>query len=340
MRVSIAVIVGALATALPSATSSFAPNGTDALLFAAIAAPAKVSYTGVCEVLRIGNHASEASVYRIEHRAPDLWRRTYSAPSALSGDAVISKGDLSFSIDARRRRIVETRNGALDDRIVLNDNYALLRANYTAVQKNDETFAGRLVAVVVLTNKYNHRQAMLVRIDRESKIMLDKEEFARDGSLVGEVRFEEVSFTSPIRSADFALPKQYAIVQGPEFGEPSADPDRAVRTAGFEVRVPKNLPEGFAPVEGNLVELKGVRTIHVLYSDGIRTVSLFENAKASTLDMTGLQTQWTTVSGRKAQYAEDGATALLAWSDASLHYALVGELGMAELRSIAAAIAR
>ena len=76
----------------------------------------------------------------------------------------------------------------------------------------------------------------------------------------------------------------------------------------------------------------------VLYSDGIRSVSLFENAKASTLDVTGLQTQWTSVGGRRAEYAEEGATALLAWNDANLHYALVGELGMDELRSIAAQI--
>jgi negative regulator of sigma E activity len=339
MRRGSIVVVAALAMALPSGTSRSAPNGVDALLFAAISSPMKVSYTGICEVVRIGNQASEASVYRIEHRAPNLTRRSYSAPSALAGDAVISKGNLSFSVDVQRHRVVKTRNGALDDRIALNDNYTLLRANYTAVQKAEETFIGRRVAVVLLTNKYNHQPTMLVRIDQETQIVLDKQEFARDGSLIGEVRFEEVRYTSAIPSADFEVPKQYVVVQGPPLGEPSADPDRAVRTAGFSVRVPKTLPEGFAPVEGDLVELKGIRTIHVLYSDGIRTVSLFENAKASTLDMTGLQTQWTSVNGRAAQYAESGATALLAWGDRSLHYALVGELGMAELRGIAASIA-
>ncbi|HVR46732.1 MAG TPA: DUF4367 domain-containing protein [Candidatus Binatia bacterium] len=315
------------------------PAAPETMLFAAIAAPSSVSYTGVVEVVRFGSHAAEASVYSIEHRAPDLTLRVYSAPSALSGDSVISKGDLSFSVDARRHRIVETRNAALDDRIAINDNYALLRANYQIVRKDDETFDGRSVVAIVLINKYNRRTAMLVRVDRETKLVLDKQEFALNGSLVGEVRFQSVRYTAAVATADFALPKQYQLVQGPTFGEPPQSPDSAVRSAGFAAREPRTLPEGFAPIEGTLVELKGVRTVHLLYSDGIRTISLFENASASTLDMTGLQTERTQVGGRTAQYAEDGAMALLAWSDTTLHYALVGELGLSELQKIAASIA-
>ncbi len=331
----LAVLAGSVAL---SAAGSVRP-GPDALLFAAIAAPSSVSYAGVVEVVRFGSHAAEASVYRIEHRAPDLTLRVYSAPSALSGDSVISKGDLSFSVDARRHRIVETRNAALDDRIAINDNSALLRKNYQFARKDDETFDGRSVVAIVLINKYNRQPAMLVRIDRETKIVLDKQEFALNGSLVGEVRFQSVRYTAAISTADFALPKQYQLVQGPTFGEPPQSPGSVVRSAGFPARAPKALPEGFAPVEGSLVELKGVRTVHVLYSDGIRTFSLFENASASTLDMAGLQTEQTQVGGRTAQYAEDGAMALLAWSDATLHYALVGELGRSELQKIAASIA-
>ncbi|MGA8474256.1 MAG: sigma-E factor regulatory protein RseB domain-containing protein [Candidatus Cybelea sp.] len=332
---ALAVLAGTLAFERASPL----PVSSDALLFAAISAPSTVSYTGVVEVVRIGSHSAEASVYRVEHRAPDLTRRIYSAPSMLSGDSVISKGDVSFSIDARRHRIVETRNAALDDRIALNDNYALLRANYSIVRKGEESFDGRSTVSLMLVNKYNHQPAMLVRIDRESKIVLDKQEFARNGSLVGEVRFEEVRFTPAIPASDFALPSRYQLVQGPTFGDPPQSPDRVVRGAGFPARAPKALPEGFAPVEGSLVELKGVRTVHVLYSDGIRTVSLFENASASTLDMTGLQPEWTNVGVRRAEYAEDGAMALLAWSDGTLHYALVGELGLTELRQIAVSVA-
>jgi negative regulator of sigma E activity len=331
----LAFLAGTLSLASAGSTSR-----VDALLAAAMAAPSKISYTGVVEVVRIGDRAAEASVYRIEHRAPDLTRRLYSAPPALAGDSVVSKGDVSFSIDVRRHRIVETRNDAVEDRIALNDNLALLRQNYRAIDRGGETFDDRPTTVVVLINKYNRRLTMLMRIDRETKVVLDKQRFARDGSLVSELRFESVRYVGTIPQADFALPKQYALVQGPTFGESSEDPQRVVRNAGFPAREPRSLPEGFAPIDGNIVELRGVRTLHLLYSDGIRTVSLFENAKPSTLDMTGLQPQQTNVGGRSAQYAEDGAMALLTWSDGSLHYALVGELELAELRRIAASVGR
>ncbi len=339
-RGSILTALALVAAGLTRASAGPAATTGNPLLDAAIHAPDTVSYTGVVEVMRLGNRATEASVYRIEHRAPDLTKRMYSSPSALSGDAVISKGEVSFSVDARRHRVVETRNAAVDDRIAINDNYALLRDNYTIAQKGAETFDGRPTISVALLNRYNHQQTMLLRIDREHKLVLDKQEFARNGSLVGEVRFEQVRYDAPVPQSDFALPTQYRVVQGPTFGEPPQDPSRAIQGAGFSARAPRSLPEGFAPVESTLVEIKGVRTLHVLYSDGLRTVSLFENGTASTLDMTGLDPESTSVAGRSAQYAEDGAMALLAWSDGALHYALVGELSMPELRSIAASITR
>jgi negative regulator of sigma E activity len=191
----------------------------------------------------------------------------------------------------------------------------------------------------MLVNKHTRRSTMRVRIDRATKIVLDKQVFAPDGSLVSELRFEEIRFTTAIPLADFTLPKRYAFVRGPTFGAPSEDIARVVSHAGFAVREPRSLPDGFSAVEGILVELRGVLTMHVLYSDGIRTLSLFENAKASTLDATRFQTQSLRMGDRKAEYAEDGATALLAWSDGSLYYTLVGESGLVDLRRMAASIA-
>ncbi len=331
------LIASAFALIAAPAGAPAANESSAALLGQVIAAPAAISYTGVVEAVRIGNERSEASVYRIEHRAPDLTRRNYSAPAALMGDSMISKGDVVDAIDPRRRRIVQTRNGALDDRVAYDNSYALLLQNYRLIARRDETYDGRPVAVILLTNKYNQRPTMLLRIDRQTKIVLDKQQFAADGSFVSEMRFEQFQYVAPPES-DFSLPKGYQVVAGPTYADRSSDPQVAARGAGFSAVEPKALAEGFAPVEASLVDLRGVRTLHVLYCDGIRTVSLFENPTSTALDTAGLTSQSTTVAGRSAQYAEDGATALLAWSDATLHYALVGELTQRELRRIAGTI--
>lgn len=333
----------AIAFALAGASLAFAAarpasDPVDATLLAAMSTPPNVSYTGTVEVLRIGNHTAEATFYKIEHRAPDATRRVYTAPAALYGDSVISKGPLVFSIDSKRRRIVERHNDFGDGVPTLGNDYALLRRNYRVAGTGSEIFDGRRTIDVSLMNDYSGKRTMLLRIDAVTKIVLDRREFAANGALVSEVRFESIRYVSELPSGDFAIPAGYAVARATAFGEPFAAPDRVVGAAGFAAREPRTLADGFAPIDATVVELRGVRTLHVLYSDGLRTVSLFENAQASTLDATHLRPQNLLVGRESALYAEDGPTALLAWSDGTLHYTLVGDAGLVDLRRIAESI--
>jgi hypothetical protein len=187
-----------------------------------------------------------------------------------------------------------------------------------------------------LINKHTNRPALFVRVDRETKIVLDKQEFAAGGGIISETRLDQVRY-APVSPAVFDLPKGYAIVQPQRVNGSSNDPDRVVRSAGFAARKPA-LPDGFSPLDGDLVELRGIRTVQLLYSDGIQTVSLFETATAVTPDMAPFHPDALNVGGRPAQYAEDGTVALLTWNDGTLYYTLVGELGKAELQHIATTI--
>jgi hypothetical protein len=332
--------LAALALLACSVTPAGAGSGSDddlQLLSQVLAAPAAVSYSGIVEVTRMGNGSAVSSVYRIEHRAPDLTRRTYSSPPRFFGDSEIVKGNLEFSIDAKNHRIVATRSQpALMAGPALHDREALIRANYRTVWRGSGTFGGRPTIDALLINKHTNRPALFVRVDRETKIVLDKQEFAPSGATIGETRLDQVRYAR-ISPAVFDLPKGYAIVQPQRVNGSSNDPDLVVRNAGFAARKPA-LPDGFAPIDGDLVELRGIRTVELLYSDGIRTVSLFETATAVTPDMAPFHPDSLNVGGRPAQYAEDGTVALLTWNDGTLYYTLVGQLGKAELQHIARAI--
>ena len=323
-----------------SLTPAGAGSRSDAdllLLSQVLTAPATVSYSGIVETVRMESRATVTSVYRIEHRAPDLTRRTYSSPPRFLGDSEIIKGNLKFSIDAKTHRIVVTRSDpALMTGSVLRDRVALMRANYRAASRGNGTFGGRPTIDALLINKHTNRPAMLVRVDRETKIVLDKQEFAADGAMIGETRLDHVRY-APISATAFDLPKGYTVVQPQRVNGSSNDPDQVIRSAGFAARKPA-LPDGFSPLDGDLVELRGIRTVALLYSDGIRTVSLFETATAVTPDMAPFHPDALNVGGRAAQYAEDGTVALLTWNDGTLYYTLVGELGRAELQHIAATI--
>ena len=53
---------------------------------------------------------------------------------------------------------------------------------------------------------------MFVRIDRQTKIVLDKQEFGADGAMVAETRLQQVRYAA-VPAANFALPKGYTVVQ-------------------------------------------------------------------------------------------------------------------------------
>jgi negative regulator of sigma E activity len=177
----------------------------------------------------------------------------------------------------------------------------------------------------------------VLRVDQNTKLVLDKQQFDADGSLIEETRFESITYAQPPMS-DFVVPKAFTTVKGANLGEPSVQLDSIEKKAGFPTRDPKFLPEGFAPVEGNVVEIKGVRTVHLLYSDGIRNISLFEHTGPALADLSELHPKAITVDGHDGQYASAGSMTLLTWQDGDLHCALVGDLDLDELERIASSI--
>ncbi|MEO9263427.1 MAG: DUF4367 domain-containing protein [Candidatus Baltobacteraceae bacterium] len=309
-----------------------------ALLRQAMEAPSNTSYVGEVQTLRFGAQKSDAAIYRIEHRAPDLTRRWYLAPQDLYGDSIISRGETTYSIDVNRARVVVTRDDSIDDQVAQDDNFALLNANYVAVYGPDETLDGRPVKIVLLNNKHTGETTMRVRIDQQTKLVVSKEQYASNGSLVAQTRFQALRYTNSIPTAIFDVPKTMPRVSGPSRGIPSNNLAGLVKSAGFAAQGPKYLPEGFVPAAGDIAEIKGVRSLHLLYSDGIRTVSLFQNAKNVAVDMSRYRPSDTRVENNDAQYVQEGPTTLLAWSEAGLHLALVGDLNLEELKKIAASV--
>ena len=317
------------------------PSEAEAMedLRGAIAAPDKESYVGRVQTVEYGSSHSDASVYRIEHRAPILTRRWYLAPQSLYGDQIISRGDTTYNIDVRHKKIIISRDDAIDDQVAIDDNFALLKKNYRAIPAPDETLAGRPVEAIVLVNRYTGQTVMRIWIDAGTRLVVQKERYAANGAVTYSTRFEQIRFTNSIPREVFDVPQSgYDRTQGPSHGLPSNDLQAVVRAAGFQAKGPKYLPEGFVPVAGDVADIKGVRTVHLLYSDGIRTVSLFENAGGATVDMSKYSAHSTKVENDDAQYVETGATTLLAWGRDALHYTLVGELSREELVRIAASV--
>ncbi len=308
------------------------------LLRLAIGAPRAVSFVGEVQTLEIGESQTQASVYRIEHRAPDLTRRWYLAPQSLYGDSILTHGENRYSIDVQRNRVIVDENDAIDDQVAMDDNFGLLSTNYRADSAPDETVAGQKCNVVMLVNKHTGQTVMRIWMDAKTHLVLQKERYAANGALTSQTRFSNLRYTTSIPSQVFQVPSGMTTIKGSRHAQPSSNIKAAVKTAGFNAQSPRYLPEGFLPVTGDVTDVNGVRTLHLLYSDGIRTISLFENARDVAVDLSHYTAKKIRVENHDAQYVEQGPITLLSWSEAGLHFALVGELSRSELVKIAASV--
>ena len=82
----------------------------------------------------------------------------------------------------------------------------------------------------------------------------------------------------------------------------------------------------------------GLKNLHLLYSDGIRSLSLFENNANAEPDFGGVKPSVTHFDGHDAQYVKDGPTTLLTWREKGLAFALIGDLDLKKLTDIAISV--
>ena len=314
--------------------------GPDAaqLIIAAAAAPKHVSFEGQLSSIRSGATRATAVITKIEHRAPDETRRTYLAPQVLYGQFVVSRGAMSWNVDPAHKRVVVSENRATVDPVAVVDDIALLGNNYRAVLTATDDVANRRTDVVDLVSRYTGERAMRLWLDEQTHVVLAKEAYHSDGSLAWRTRFDEIRYTDTIPETIFAgtIPAGFATVHGRSYTSPTMS--TATPNPGFTPITPKYLPEGFSIVGWDVSNVKDVRNLHLVYSDGVRILSLFENSTNRVADFGALKPSTTTFENHEAKYVRDGPTTLLAWREKGLAFTLVGDLDLKELVQIATSV--
>ncbi len=181
---------------------------------------------------------------------------------------------------------------------------------------------------------------MRVWIDAQTRLILQKETYHADGTIGSRTQFENIRYTQTMPPALFAtpIPAGYHVIENNAPTANASDIERVVKDAGFTPASPRYLPEGFTVVSADVTTLKGVKTLHLMYSDGIRSLSLFENAANATADYGHMKPVATKIENRDALYVNDGSTTFLSWKNSGLTFALVGDLDLKELKAIAASV--
>ena|GEM_PF-348284 len=311
------------------------------LLAGALQAPRRLSYIGRLSLIAWGANGTRAVELNLEHRAPDTTRKWYIAPSSVYGNYVIERGSTSYAFNMRSETVTVTHNPSADEDDVTEEaNFGLLTTNYRAVSGADEEVAGRKAHTLSLINRYSGARLERIWLDAQTSLLLAKERYHADGSIASSSRYQQIAYRDvPAALFQPTPPEGFRTVQGRDFGTPSKDLQRVLKQVGFAAAGPRYLPEGFALVSGDVTTIKGIRSLHLLYTDGLRSLSLFQNADPQgSANFKGLQAHSATVEGRPATYVEEEPNILLAWHERGLNFTLVGDLPLQELERIAASI--
>ena len=330
--------LAASVTANAASTSTPAPSPAE-LLQGAMNAERVTSYVAQVQEMHFGPGGSVATISKEEHLAPDETHKVYLAPENLYGDSVVIHGSDTFTYDAKTKRVLVSHvPQALPDQA--NGNLGLVLANYNPVIGEPKIVAGRPTISCALVNRFTGELVMRLWIDSQTRLILQRETYHPNGTVGSRTQFEDIRYTVAIPPEVFStpVPAGYRVVNDAEPAPPSTDVARILTQAGFSPAGPHYLPEGFALVGADLATVKGVKTLHLVYSDGIRSLSLFENASDAGPNFGSLKPIPTKIGNREAQYVYEGTTTLLSWKDKGLVFALVGDLEVKDLKAIAGSV--
>ena len=221
---------------------------------------------------------------------------------------------------------------------VTNDlNVGRVLKNYSVELGPATTVAGRPARELSLTSKFSGNLVERYWIDAKTKLPLRRERYRPDGALAFKSSFDNVRFVNDLPSGlfDLTVPSGMMLVPGAAYAPTTSDLASLAASAGFKLIGPRQLPDGFTFQKGSEQSQDGVRTVQLIYSDGLRSFSLFENA-SNQLPSFETLAKPIPVGNLSGLFSFVSGVALVTWLQNGLDITLVGDLAPRELARIGA----
>jgi negative regulator of sigma E activity len=313
-----AVAAGALialagAGGYAAARSSARMSGAQ-LLRESAAADAHFDYRGTKRVAFRGGEQPRETTLRVIHLRPDRTRTEFTGPGRMQGAVRIQIGQQAWRFDPESGQWRPSRRRAptaLDlDRLL---------ENYTASEIGTDSVADRRCYLVAIRPKRPGDPSRRVWIDSATYLPLKTQFIGAGGKLVSEASFVDIQFAVP-KSVEIQPPKEVAEAQ------PQQEP------LDFDVVNPSYLPPGYALVASTTLSVRGRPSGHLQYSDGLGTISLFEERQVPGRE----HARRGGVRGPRRHDRGEGPLLLtLRWEHGGLRFTLIGDISPVELRKMA-----
>jgi hypothetical protein len=271
-----------------------------------------------------------ATATDITHAPPDQDCIVYTAPRSRGGRVIIQVGRDQWTYIPQDGIVVHSTEGAPEPATTQYALFQLLLHNYSLkVLPHPIMIAGRKAFGVTLMPYAPGRPYDHIWVDPYTGLVLRREKYHADNSLASVSYFSDIHFSVRPSPQDFN-PQRWAtlkprVVDQPAPPESNVDPSHLPPPFAGQATVPKDL-DGYVIQKATLLSNGKKPSLHLLYSDGLNTLSLFETLRAtrepthvpaSRLVMLGI--------GQVAKVSQRYSYSILSWDVGGLNYTLIGD---------------
>lgn len=296
-----------------------------------------VSYTGTVTTVVYGEHGADVTVVRVDHSAPNKWRLWYVAPADAYGRLIVSDESTTYQYEPKTATVFSD-SWAEAPALTLDLDAAKVLKNYTADIGATTEIATRKATVVSLVSKFSGTLVQRVWLDTATRLVLQRETYRSDGSIDSRTSFDTIRVVGdlPKDLFDLNVPSGMHVQPGTAYGKSAKDIPSIQPTVGFAIKMPAYVPQGFTLDNASLGSPNGVQTVQLLYTDGLRDFSVFENATERLPEFANPRN--IDVDDAPGITDEIDGETLLSWNEDGLNITLVGDMPARMLVRIGASV--
>ena len=197
-------------------------------------------------------------------------RGVWESMEALNGEArkIVRHNNEVVSIYPDRKLVTVSKMGDKPGlHPILPENLDKLRNYYTINQMGEDRIAGRATSVLDVEPIDAYRYGYRYWLDNETRVLLKCDLLDENGTIV-----EQMMYTAFDNHADVP-PSAFDIPELEGYTRKTLNKSRSA-TARIGWR-PKNVPQGFMLTQSNTRGSEGSNALHLMYSDGLASVSVF-----------------------------------------------------------------
>ncbi|MCC6441988.1 MAG: hypothetical protein IT210_00885 [Armatimonadetes bacterium] len=289
----------------------------------------QVGFTGI-QMTTARTQQDVISLTQITHRRPDLTLIRYKAPEFLAGMMVLDNGQESLHYIPGKPFLMAVSSRFNPARMdMYTYNTRLFRANYRLSWGGKQIVGNRQCLVIEVKPRYPGNPRRKLWLDTETGLEMKTERYDSGGRLSMTTRFVEIAFRDTISDEEVSLPEKARFLNRVQRPDTPLDLARSQEVVGFQAMMPQYLPQGYAFYEASAIRTGRRNMAHLMFSDGMNTISLFEHIASERRNRKhSPRNPWLGLSAR-----------MKSWKAGNLRLMLISDLPQSELDKIAASVA-